>query len=231
MQTKRKVNLGQEVFVLSATGEVVRTMVGEIRAGNEFNNFEPGYTLLNGESGQHWFSYQDALIAAQDRVSQQIKVLKKQLVALRMKSKRLVTEEARDAVMNAPYKVVDLRDRDVRDHTRKLKRITVPDTYPKIGDVIYLVITPRVMMPKGFVYRPFEHFVLETIVRSVCFSPDGKVHIEFNTSFRSEDYFVLREDAESRLRSYLKVDVNQLLHFVSHATEVEELNKIEDIPF
>lgn len=230
MQTKHKVRLGQQVFVLSATGEVVRTMVGKIWAGDKFNNFEPRYTLLNGENSKHWFSYQDALIASQDRVSQQIKVLEKQLAMLRTKSKRLGAEEVRDAVMNAPYKVVDLRDCDVRDRTRKLKRITVPDTYPKIGDVMYLVITPQVM-PKQFVYRPFEHFVLETIVRSVCFSPDGKVHVEFETPFRSEEYFVLREDAESRLRSYLKTGAKQPLHFVSHATEVAELDKIEDIPF
>jgi hypothetical protein len=224
------VKLGQQVFMLSSTGEVVRTMVGKIWTGYGFNNFEPRYILLNGESGQHWFSYQDALTASQDRVSQQIKVLKKQLATLRMKSKRLVTEEARDAVMNAPYKVVDLRDCDVRGNTRKLMRITVPETYPKIGDVMYLVITSQVM-PKEFVYRPFKHFVLESIVRSVCFSPDGKVHIEFKTPFRPEEYFVLREDAESRLRSYLKTDTNQPLHFVSHATEVDELDKIEDIPF
>lgn len=230
MQTKRNVKLGQQVFVLSATGEVVRTMVGKIQAGDKFNNFEPRYTLLNGEDGQHWFSYQDALIASQDRVSQQIKVLKKQLATLRVKSKRLVTEDARDAVMEAPYKVVDLRDRDPRDRTRKLKRITVPDTYPKIGDVMYLVITPWVM-PKEFVYRPFEYFVLETIVRSVCFSPDGKVHLGFKTPFRTEEYFVLREDADSRLRSYLMKDANQPLHFVSHVTEVNEIDKIEDIPF
>ena len=230
MQTKHNVKLGQEAFVLSVKGEVVRTMVGEIRAGGEFNNFEPRYTLLNGEDGQHWFSYQEALIASQDRVSQQIKVLKKQLTTLRKKSKRLVTDEARDAVMKAPYKVVDLRDSDVRDRTRKLKRITVPDTYPKIGDIMYLVVTPCVKSWQ-IVYRPFEYFVLETTVRSVCFSPDGKVHIEFETPFKPEEYFVLREDAESRLRSYLKTGAKQPLHFVSHATEVAELDKIDDIPF
>ena len=95
---------------------------------------------------------------------------------------------------------------------------------------MYLVITPRVM-PREFVYRPFENFVLETIVRSVCFSPNGKVYIDFKTPLRSEEYFVLREDAETRLRSYLKSGLNHQPHFVSHTTEVEELDKIEDIPF
>lgn len=144
MQTNRKVKLGQQVFVLSPTGEVVRTMVGEIQVGDKFNNFELRYTLLNGEDGQHWFSYQDALIASQERVSQQIEFLKKQLTALRMKSKRLTTEEAMSAVMMAPYKVVDLSGSEIRLRTRRLKRISVPSKYPKPGTKVYVVVTPKI---------------------------------------------------------------------------------------
>ena len=240
MQTKDKVKLGQEVFVLSATGEVERTMIAEIRTGDKYNHFEPRYTLLNGYGGPYWFKYREALSAAEDLMSERAAALRKQLAALRNRIRHQSTDEAKQAVAAAPYKVVNLlsdypgHEHMSRRSTRKLKKISVPDTYLEPGTMVYLVVTPQVELrygPTEFFYRPSSHFVLETMVTRVCFSPDGKVHLAFATPFRVDEYFATRKEATSKLKSYSEPGIAEPINFVSYKKEREEIAKIPDVPF
>lgn len=224
MYKKRKVTLGQKVFILSGGSEVVCTMVGRITDTDY-------YTLLNGwdSSTPHWFTYEEALIAAEESVQAHIVALRKRATMARKKLKQLATDASKQATMKAPYKVVDLRS-DPRERTRKLMKVLIPHAYPKPGAMVYIVITPKVGR-REFEYRPFPHFVLETKVSSVCFSPDGKVHISFATPFKVDEHFTTRKEAETKLRCFKERDALEPIHFVSHATEKMELDKIEDIPF
>lgn len=240
MQTKHKVKLGQEVFVLSSTGEVVRTMIGEICAGDEFNHFKPRYTLLNGHSGPHWFKYAEAVSAAKDHMAKRTAALQKRLAVLRKKVKHQSTDEARQAVMVAPYKVINLKagysghEHMSRSATRNLKRICVPDTYLEPGTRVYLIVTPQVKLRdelSKFCYRPFSHFVLETVITKACFSPDGKVHLAFATPFQVNEYFATRKEAKLRLKSYSEPGTVEPVNFVSYKRELQEIAKIPDIPF
>ncbi len=237
MNTKRVVKLGQKVFVLSATGEeVVRSMIGEVRTGDEFNQFKIRYKLLNGYDGpHHWFTFKEALAAAQDRINAHATSLRKQLAALRQKSKQLDTEEARQAVMETPYKVINLDSNyDGPRRAQTLKKIAVPSEYPEPGTSVYVVITPQVRLKfeqSEFYYRHFPFFVLETVVRSVCFSPDGKVNIDFETPFMVDKYFMSRKEADSEIASYRKPGTAEAINFVSHQKERDEIDSIPDLPF
>lgn len=235
MTARRVVRLGQEAFVLSHDGEVVRTMVAKFE-GN-------GYRLLNGDDGcrPHRFSFEEAVSAASDRISARQTVLRKELRMLTRKRRALETQDYRDCVMNAPYRVVDLRDTETLDfmrprRPRKLKNIQVPKTYLMPGHMAYAVITPmtRPKFEGMKVYRPHRHFVLETEVRSVCFSPDGQVHYTFATPFVVEEFFLTRDEAIEKFRTYSEWAENGLVHCVTSEQEKEENKKLsedDDIPF
>lgn len=231
----RIVHLGQAAFVLSPDGEVVRTMVGELD--------EKGYRLLNGynERSPHWFSFQDAVAAANNRISVRQTALRKELRVLARKCRELETQNYRDCVMNASsYRVVDLRDETTilhgrRSRPRELKTVLVPDEYQIPGSMVYTIITPRTHSKfDAAVYRPYKHFILETKVTSVCFSPDGKAHHTFSTPFVVEEFFLYRKDAIAKLESFSEPGTRESAPFVSHKQEKAELKLLElddDIPF
>lgn len=229
MVAKRVVNLGQEVFVLSPNGEVVRTVVAKLE--------ENSYSFLNGDDERrpHWFSFEDAVSAASSRINAQQTVLRKELRALARRRRTLETQDYQDGVMNASYTVVDLDNRTAFTRSRrvrKLKKIRVPETYLVPGHMVYVVITPASRPELGFdVYRPYKHFVLETEVMNVCFSPDGQVHYAFSTRFIVKEFFLSRKEATARLESYSEPGTKDSVHFVSSAQEKKELDEEDDIPF
>jgi hypothetical protein len=226
---KSDVRIGQEVFVLSRSGEVVRTMIAKLE--------EHGYRFLNGdrEGDPHWFTFEDAIAAANLSVSFRQAVLRKELRVLAQKRRALKTQEYKDSVINAPYRVVDLRDpesstsRRLR-RTKDLKKVHVPDTYFTPGSVVYAIITPLTRLEWGK-YRPHKHFVLETEVVSVCFSPDGKVHYLFSTPFAVEEFYSSRKEAVARLESFSEPGSKDPVYFISSKQEKEELRKFDDPPF
>ncbi|MBI4065969.1 hypothetical protein HY412_02140 [Candidatus Kaiserbacteria bacterium] len=230
MVARTEVRIGQEAFVLSPDGEVVRTIVAKLNG--------KGYRLLNGddECRSHWFSFDEAVSAARNRINAQQAALRKELRVLAHKRRTLETQNYRDGVMSAPYKVVDLRDTTtlVRlRHTRVLKKVCVPETYFMPGHVAYAIITPMTRLEsEDYGYRPHEHFILETEVMSVCFSPDGQTHYMFSTPFVVEEFFSSRKEATARLESYSEPGTKDPVHFVSSRKEKEELEKmIDDVPF
>ncbi|MDD2657641.1 MAG: hypothetical protein PHD04_03225 [Candidatus Pacebacteria bacterium] len=100
--------------------------------------------------------------------------------------------------------------------------------------MVYVIITPLTRPNPGWdVYRPHKHFVLETEVRSVCFSPDGQVHYAFSTRFVVEEFFLSREEATAKLRSFSEPGTEDVVPFVSSKQEKEENKKLLDdnIPF
>ncbi|MFA6414424.1 MAG: hypothetical protein WC217_01385 [Candidatus Paceibacterota bacterium] len=232
MAAKRVVNIGQEAFVLSQDGEVVRTMVAKLEKN--------GYRFLNGDDDHriHWFTFEGAVAAASDRVNTRQKALRKELRALGRKRRALETQEYRDGVMNAPYRVVDLRDEMILAYARPrrpriLKKIWVPETYLTPGHVVYVIITPMTQSSWAGAYRPHKHFVLETEVKSVCFSPDGQAHYMFSTLFIVEEFFLSREEATARLQSYSEPGTKDPVPFVSSKQEKEENERLlgDNIPF
>lgn len=140
--------------------------------------------------------------------------------------------------MNAPYRVVDLQDEMSLDstrrrHARQLKKIRVPETYITPGHMVYVIITPATRSSWAGAYRPHKHYVLETEVKSVCFSPDGQVHYMFSTLFVVEEFFSSREEATARLRSFSEPGTEESVPFVSSKQEKEESEKLldDDVPF
>lgn len=233
MGAKRIVRIGQRAFVLSGDGEVVRTMVAKID--------ERGYQFLNGDHGSHphWFAFKDAIAAASARIDARQKAFRKELRALARKRRTLETQSYRNDVMNAPYKVVELRDEmtvgfAMSRRTRKLKKVRVPETHLRPGRLVYVIITPATRPNPGWeVYRPHKHFVLETEVTSVCFSPDGQIHYTFSTRFIVGEFFLSREEATAKLQSFSEPGTKDPVPFVSSQQEKEENEKMldDDIPF
>jgi len=234
MVAKRVVRIGQEAFVLSPDGEgVVCTMVAKID-GN-------CYRFLNGSDGRrcpHWFSFKEAIAEASARISARQVALRKELRALARKRRTLETRDYEDDVRNAPYRVVDLRDTASLDSARlrrprNLKKVRVPKVYLAPGYVVYAIITPMTHSEPGWeVYRPHKHFVLETEVRSVCFSPDGRAHYAFSTHFIVEEFSLSREEAEVRLQSFSEPGTKESVPFVSSEQEKKVLADLDaDIPF
>lgn len=226
MTNTNKVVLGQEFFVLSSEGEVVRTMVGELS--------ERGYQFLNGKYSDdpHWSDYIEAIDAAKAHLDKRRAKLRAEMQRLANKRKVLYRESYLNGVMRSPYKVLDLPGQysGVRRRVRKLKRVIVPiETYIQPGCLMFVVITPGVG-PKNDVYRPYEHFVLEVKVSSVCFSPGGKVHYNFSTSFEVKTAFETREAAETSLAGVHRIEKEQV-PFVSYEEMRVEMEKIDDIPF
>lgn len=228
---KRDVRIGQEAFALSPDGEVIRTVVARIERN--------GYQLLNGYDycRPHWFSFEEAVCAASSRINDRQKSLRKELRALANKRRALGTQNYRDGVKNAPYRVVDLRDTTVFVRllrSRTLKNVRVPEEYLMPGAVVYAIITPATrLVSEEYGYRPHKHFILETEVESVCFSPDGQVHYTFSTPFIiGEEFFLSMNDAEKRLRVLSAPRSGNFVRFVSREEEKRELEKIEDdVPF
>ncbi len=229
---RNAVTLGQEVFILSPTGEIVRTMVGKLEQNS--------YTFLNGDDERcpHWFSFQEAASAATDRITTRIDRLQQEIRGLKERRRQLGTEKYKSGVRNAPYRVVELRDREAfkrRSRTRNLKYIHLPGSHLSPGEMAFAVITPstETRWSDAVVYRPHKHFVLETEVKSVCLSPDGQVHYVFSTPFVVEEFFPSREEATARLRSFSEPGTEEPVPFVSSKQEEDENKKLldDDVPF
>jgi len=226
----KDVNIGQEAFILSKDGEIVRTMVAKLE--------ENGYQFLNGddEHRPHWFSFADAVSAVSNRISAKQTILRKQLCALARKQRMLRAQDYRDGVMSEPYRVVNLHDTMAYAFarsrcSRKLKNIRVPEAYLKPGHMVYVTIIPGTRSDFE-VYRPHQYFVLETEVTSVCFSPDGQVHYTFSTPFIVEEFFLSCKEAVARLQNFLKSWKEDAVPFISSKQEKEEIAKLPDnLPF
>jgi hypothetical protein len=240
---KSQIELGQEVFVLSPQGDVVRTLVAQLRRvqcreGSDWV-WREEHTFLNGGGGgqPNWSSFRAAAQAAQKVLEARKTALRKQLRALAARTRYLETAAYKQSVESAPYKLVDLGDGETRIRTRMRKRIAVPDTYFKPGQVVYAIITP-LTPPHGTqwansLYRPHSHFVLETEVRSVTLAPDGTARYTYATPLWPEELFLIREEATKRLQSYCEPGTLEPTPFVSMAEEKEKLEELieDDIPF
>lgn len=234
MKKPRKINLGREVFVLSNDGEVVRTMVAKIGP-------EGHYALLNGiplviwdnpAKPSHWFTFEDALAAAQERIKIQMARLQKQLAALTKRSIQMEAEEAKTAVMGAPYKVADLSGNHPPRRTRQLKKVVIPVNYLNPGSTVYVCITPQTKNPR-LGYRPHKLFVLETKIKEVSFDPKGVLRYTYTTPFKVERHFALKSEAGDFLRKHYP---NEQIGFVPHEEEKEKIRIMmeaieEEIPF
>lgn len=226
--TRSKVVLGQKVFVLSPDGEVVRTMVAEISREH--------YTMLNGYTSHeaHWTSFVAAVGAAREVLERRRAALRKTLRQLAAKDRALQAADYKRAVMSAPYKVVDLGYDETRSRTRMRKHVPVPETYLAPGQLVYAIITPMIKPSAGWaVYRPYSHFVLETEIQSVRLSPSGTARYTFGTHYPLDEYFLSREEAETKLQSYSEPGTLEPVYFVSREEEKKELDELQedDIPF
>jgi hypothetical protein len=96
--------------------------------------------------------------------------------------------------------------------------------------VVYVVITPATRS-EFETYRPHKHFVLETEIASVCFSPDGQVYYTFSTPFIVREFFLSRRGAS--LRNFSEPGTKNLVPFVSRKQAKEENAKLldDDVPF
>lgn len=232
MAKPKVVKLGQKVFVLSEEGNIVRTMVAGIESDGD-------YRLLNGGTNydRHWFSFDEALVAASEHLEARRAKLRKALRVLAAKGRELQSESYRSGVENAWYGIVDPKYDETQEfRPRTKKAVSVPKKYLKPGQCVFAIITP--VTPSRYswrevLYRPHQHFVLETSVKKVWFSPDGKVHYVFTTSFKLGEYFLFREEAEARLRSYSEPGTLEEVPFVSEAEETAGLEKLadDDVPF
>lgn len=236
---KSQVRLGQEAFVLSTQGEVVRTMVGQLQrvhcreAGNWV--WRNDHTFLNGCDSSHpnWNSFDAAVQAALQVLEARKAALRKQLRALTARTRHLQTAAYKQSVESAPYKMVDLGGGEKRMRTRMRKGVAVPEIYFRPGQLVYAIITP--LTPpcgdewKNCVYRPHAHFVLETEVRSVTLAPDGTVRYTYATPLRPEELFPTREEAAERFRSYSEPGTLEPAPFVSHEEEVQKLKEFDEL--
>lgn len=226
MATKLNVvHLGQEAFLLSAQGEVVRTMVARI--------WKDGcYSFLNGSGNfhPHWFTFEEAVSAADDYLQRRSAKLREELRTLARRRKVLATESYMQSVASSPQRVVDMRDIGNRFHTKSLKKVRVPEAYYNPGTVVYVAITPGTEHYQE-VYRPHPYFVLETKVTGVCFTPDGKAHYTLSTPFEVTEFFPSLVEATSKLRALSGMEMENGAHLVTAKEEESELAKIEDIPF
>jgi hypothetical protein len=218
--------LGQEVFVILTTGgKVERTMVGALE--------DNGYMFLNGlhSSWTHWFDFDQAVSAAEERVKEREAALRAELKALGRWRKYLLSEEYRADVFSPPYKVTNLGSDEDRKRTRYLKNVKVPERYLCPGCRVYTIITPGTRVRWKEVYRPHPHFVLETEVQTVYFSPDGVAHYRFATPFEVTEFFPSKDEAVKRLSNFSEPGVLEDVPFVSQDEEKQKLGEMDDIPF
>ncbi len=222
MTTKpRTVYLGQEVFFLFQ-GNVIRTAVGKVH--------KEGYDLLDKRCpfGRHWFTFDQALAAADKGLLLRQETLRRQLKELARMRKKLKTPLYKEKVMTAPRRVKDLRDVEDPSRTRKLKKLKVPENYLNPGQVVYLSVLPQTRTQMELVYRPYDYFVLETEVGSVCLLPSGEVAYSFRTPFEWREFFLSREKATENLRHAAKLKHDETVHFVSKEEDKAESEKIKD---
>jgi hypothetical protein len=219
------VTLGQEVFMLSREGEVVRTCVAQLSPH--------GYCFFNGcdHRDYHSFSFAEVQTRAEEYLLRRQVALRRELRVLSRRRKYLKTTEYQNGVMDKPQVVLDLRNIEDRNRKTTRKRIKVPETYLAVGCQVYVVITPQISPKSELVYRPQSHFVLETTIRNVCFTPDGTAHYGFTTRFQVHECFSSRKEATLRLQSMLKVGPDTPIPFVTIAEEEEGLSLIDNIPF
>lgn len=187
---KPTIRLGKEVFYISSEGDIVQTMVAKI--------FDDGqYLFLDGTCNKHWFTYEEAAVAAVQLALEKEKKLRQRLMTLRRKRKQLLTTtQAGAASMSGPFKVVDLSGAECRSRTRKLKRISVPAEYPQLGTMVYVAVTSNIWTGE-FEYRPYPSFILEVPISSVWFTPDGAYHVRLSNSYGIDKYFPTREAAKA----------------------------------
>lgn len=227
-----KVRLGQEVFVLSDENNVVRTAICEIRTDGSYGFFNGQHSLC-----RHWFTYEEAVNVAKAKIAEHIKILRNVAKKLSRKSKYLDMDEVQQEVRTSPYKVVSYDGPEARRRTRKLKKIVVPKKYIKPGNMVYAVITPQLFahVRNQFfvVYRPYEYFVLETMIKSVSFSPDGVITYTYTTPFVLKEVYGSRKEAEDKLRCFIDNCSEVKIPFVSHQEEKEKLDEMmeDSIPF
>lgn len=227
MKDKAKnVRLGQEGFVVTAPdGEVERTLVGEL------DNM--GYRFINGRTngGGHWFQFDQAVEVADAYLQLRAAELRAKLRALDKRRKYLQSAEYRANVLAAPYTVVDLRQVDKHKRTRQLGKVSLP-TVPYLlpGRFVYVVVTP-LTRHRDVAYRPYKHFVLQTKVATVCFSPDGVVHYSYTTQFEVEEVFLSKAKALKHLSNFSEPGTLESTPYVSHEEERRAHQPGEDESF
>ena len=221
--------LGRVVFQVSREGDINRTMVAKVYG-------ERGWQFLNGNwnNRSHYYSFEEAVAVAEDRIKDHEARLRAELRALASKRKGLGTQSYRNSVMQARYRVADLRGAEYSGklhRPRNLKKVVVPETYLLPGRLAYTVITPRTE-PKPDMHRPWSHFVLEVEVQSVCFTPDGQVHYSFSTPFAVQAFFLSRKEAEAELEKFSEPGTKDRIRFVSREDEKKWLDsQPDDVPF
>lgn len=216
--------LGQEVFFI-LKGEIARTIVGSVS--------REGHTFLDSRCPHenHWFSFDQAVEAAEASLKRRQETLRKQIRALDRKRKIQKTQLYQKRVMRDSRRVEDLRGIDQPLRARYLKNILVPESYLSPGQVVYLAVGPLTRTADVPLYRPYNYFVLETEVREVTFDPTGTVHYSLAAPFAWYEFFPTRKKAEDSLRTDVKLQSSEVVHFVSKVEYQTEYAKMDTAPF
>lgn len=217
------IRLGQEVFVVSDNqGLVERTVVARIGLHD--------YTFLNGVSGteKHFADFADAAAEADSALAFLEAQLKKRLKEVRAKRRSIGSPEHKLAVLKAKLKICDLRQVDDPDRIRRLKNVTVPESYFLPGDTVYVAVVPWTRSRGEFKHQPYQYFVLETVVTSVCFTGRGKAYYTFSTPFEVDECFATIEEAHAHLQTLCVTGPVTNVMFVPHSEERAELARMEE---
>lgn len=225
MTTKsHEVHLGQEAFFI-LNGSVIRTAVGTLT--------KDGYQLLDKrhQSGQrHWFSFDRARAAADVLLKSRQEALRRQIKELDRRRRKQATPAYRQEVMMEKMRVSVSRDVDEPVRARYLRKVPVPESYYRPGDVVYMVVEPSTV-ERYDAYRPYFHYVLELEVLKVSVSQDREVYYEYSTPFEVTQTFVTLDEAKSSLRARLGLGDNESVQVVSREEDRRGLAQIRDIPF
>lgn len=220
-KTAKTVRLGQEAFVvMGPEGRIERTMVARID--------QYGYEFFNGMAGEDGVRYDFAgAVEEADRLlALSEAALRARLKTVRARRRSLGSEEHLEEVLKSRFTVRDLRGTDDYRRVRNLRNVVVPEQYFLPGDTVYVAVVPWTRVRAGFSYRPYQYFVLETVVRAVCLTGYGDVHYTLTTPFEVDECFASIEAAEEHLQGLVLSGPVSPVMFVPHTEEKEELKRL-----
>jgi len=172
--------LGEEVFCVQENGRIVRTAISEVGESDPSRIFGgsrrkpsgPGYALLNGSSGPHFFALDQAISAAERTLHTRIAsdgITKAEEQKARDYLKSLRTAAFEEALRAEPI-VEGAKLSGFIPEKRYRKDPVFPTEYFLPGQAVYAIITPS-DHDTGYRWRPYPYFLLKTRVEKVSFSP------------------------------------------------------------
>lgn len=225
MTTKsREVYLGQEAFFL-LNGAVVRSVVGTILKDGKFELLDK-----RAKGKKPWFSFEQARTAADILLKSRQEALRRQIKELDRRRRLQATPAYRQEVIMEKLRVPDLRDVENPNRAKNLRKVQVPASYYRPGDVVYMVVEPSTV-ERHEAYRPHSHYVLELEVLKVSVQQKGEVYYQYNTPFVVTKTFATLDEAKSSLRARLGLGDDASVLFVSKEEDRGGLAQILDVPF